>query len=157
MGLWILLSGAAPSTAQTSVFRGVTGGMIQDVTDSGGLVFEGGVSGSLWGLEIVDRKAAQDLLIGRRASCVVVTQVDGALAVDCNIAPKSRAVGTGLDWINLLVWLPELGIARMVCNVQDVTQGSEWHENKRFYRCDLGTVPWREPPSPPTAPLGGVY
>ncbi len=156
-GLCMMLSVSVPVAAQTTTNLGVTGGIIEDVTLNRGLTFGGGSSVALWGLQITDLPAAQAFLKGRKASCMIVTLSDTTTTADCSVAPKSRAVGTGLDWLNLLVWLPELGVARLHCNALDVTQGIEWHPNKRFYRCDPGTAPYRKPPSPPTAPRGGLF
>ena len=97
LGLCMMLSVSVPVAAQTTTNLGGTGGIIEDVTEDGGLTFGGGTSVALWGLQITDLPAAQAFLKGRRASCMIVTLSDTIITADCTVAPKSRAVGTGRD------------------------------------------------------------
>ncbi len=74
-----------------------------------------------WGISITRAEELSLLLRDRVLSCQQIYEIDRVGYVDCLASPSRGAEhllsGTTRNWLDLFVWLPELGLAEKHCNL----------------------------------------
>jgi len=96
----------------------------------------------LWGLEIIDYPRWTTFAEGRVFYCEVINGDATSAVADCYAAPDrdsaDLAAGSVSDWIPLVVWLPEFGIAKRSCVPSDeILVSSGPHFPEYSYACGL--------------------